>query len=197
MLLIVGLGNKGEKYKHTPHNAGFEALDYFYEEHKDACDSWKLDKKAQALIARGKIEESHEVDKTVELIMAKPQTFMNNSGFAVKKLMSGARCQVEGVIIVHDDIDLPLGAIRIRKSGSSAGHKGVQSIIDALGTENFTRIRIGIKPAPEFTGDAYKLVLKKISKEKQKLFQKVFQRVNGCLMEIFQSGVEERTITVV
>ncbi|MDO8633420.1 MAG: aminoacyl-tRNA hydrolase, partial [Candidatus Wildermuthbacteria bacterium] len=116
MQLIVGLGNPGKKYEKTRHNAGFMVLD-------------ELEKK--------------ELPQTRLL---KPDTFMNNSGGAVKKEMQKLKIKNQSLIIIHDDIDIPLGKIKVSKGSGSAGHKGVESIIQSLGTKEFIRIRIGILP---------------------------------------------------
>ena len=130
MTIIIGLGNPGKRYTNTPHNIGFEIIDKFAKENN--FPEFKLSKKSNALVS-----ESNNI------ILAKPQTFMNESGKSVKKICGG-RVSAD-LIVVHDDIDLPLSKIRISKDRGSAGHKGVKSIIKELGTKNFTRIRIGVE----------------------------------------------------
>src|SRR3989338_727299 len=128
-MLIIGLGNPSKEYDGTRHNFGFAALDAFWEKYQDvySLSDWKKDRNAL-------------VSKSKKIIMLKPQTFMNKSGEAARKysppLRGGAR---GGVIVVHDDLDLPVGTVRISVNKSSAGHKGVQSIIDHLGTQDFIR----------------------------------------------------------
>ena len=149
MIAIIGLGNPGNKYKRTKHNLGFIVIDKFAEENN--FPEFKLSKKANSLISESDFNEK-------KIILIKPQTFMNNSGKAVKEL------KAKDIIVVHDDIDLSLRKIRISKKRGSAGHKGVDSIIKELKTNDFWRIRIGIqqKKKPE---NVEKFVLQKFEKE--------------------------------
>ncbi|GAI34898.1 unnamed protein product [marine sediment metagenome] len=137
MVLIVGLGNPGIKYKRTRHNIGFQVLDKFQREN-DFPD-FKFSKKFNALISEKNIGKE-------KIILAKPKTFMNNSGQSVKKITRYYSLPFINLIVVHDDIDLPLEKIRISKKRGSAGHKGVESIIKELGNKNFVRLRVGIQP---------------------------------------------------
>lgn len=134
MKLIIGLGNPGPKYAKTRHNIGFMVLD-------------KLAKKLSLKFTANK---NYLVDwaknETIELI--KPQTFMNNSGSAVNKIIQKHKLSPQDILIVADDIDMELGKLRYRTDGSSGGHKGLQSIIDALGTSEFARLKIGIGRPP-------------------------------------------------
>jgi peptidyl-tRNA hydrolase, PTH1 family len=126
--LIVGLGNPGEKYAGTRHNLGWMAVDRFAGD-----DPWKPNGRLQADLA-----------KHGEQILAKPQTFMNRSGQAVKKLATFYQVPPAGLLVVSDDIDLPFGESRFRPSGGSGGHKGLQDIIEALGHQDFARLRLGV-----------------------------------------------------
>ncbi len=135
MILIVGLGNPGKKYQLTRHNIGFQVVDEFVK--KNNFPDFKISKKFNALISEGIVDGA-------KVILAKPQTFMNNSGKAVKSLIRNWKLEIRNLVVVHDDIDLPLGKIKISIGRGSAGHKGVQSIIDELATKNFVRFRIGI-----------------------------------------------------
>ncbi len=175
MKLIVGLGNPGEKYKKTRHNLGFLIMDYLA-----AGDKWKENKKANCLYLKKQIGL-----KEVEFI--KPLTFMNNSGQAVNYIQKKHRLKPEDILIIHDEIDLPLGEIRIQQGRGAAGHKGVQSIINQLGTKDFIRMRIGIKPI-KFRGlasekleakpliDTEKFVLKKFTAEEEEIVQQTIKR---------------------
>lgn len=156
MFIIVGLGNPEKKYGNTPHNIGFEAVDEFAK--KNDFPDFRLSKKFSALIS-----EKNNV------LLAKPQTFMNNSGLAIKKIFKSQA--FVSLIIVHDDIDLALGTYKLSINRGSAGHKGVESIIRELGTEDFTRIRIGV--SKETKPD----VLEKFSKEDKKILEEVFNQV--------------------
>ena len=139
--LIVGLGNPGEKYEYTRHNAGFLTLDRLCVE-----ENFKINKiKYKAVIGEVNIC-SHKC------IAMKPQTFMNNSGEAVKEAASFYKIPPERIIIIFDDISLPCGKLRIRRKGSDGGHNGIKSIIYHLGSDNFPRIKIGVgeKPHPDY-----------------------------------------------
>lgn len=154
MFIIIGLGNPGKEHQSTPHNAGFMALDEFAS--KNGFPEFALNKKSNSLVSEG----AFNGQKTV---LAKPQTFMNNSGSAVRSLYT------KHIVVVHDDIDLPLGTIKVSTNRGSAGHKGVESIIQALGTKNFTRIRIGVQPSTGKPEKTEAFVIKKLPKDKQEI----------------------------
>lgn len=134
MKLIVGLGNPGDRYKNTRHNIGFMFLD---ELKNDLNLEFSLNKQLKSLIAFANINGE-------KIIFAKPQTFMNLSGEAVLSIVNYYKLEIEDIVIVYDDLDLPTGKIRIRKTGSSGGHKGMSNIIQLLKTSEIKRIRIGI-----------------------------------------------------
>lgn len=135
MYLIVGLGNPGEKYKNTRHNLGFMVVDELARKMLPlAKTNWKKNKKFN----------SELLTPNSQLILVKPQTFMNASGVGVKKLISFYKINPENLWVIHDDVDLPLGKIKIRIGGAAAGHHGVESIIQRLGTDKFVRFRLGI-----------------------------------------------------
>ncbi len=179
MILIVGLGNPGDKYKNTWHNLGFLAVDEFKE--KNNFPDFKLSKKFNALVS----EENLNGEK---IVLAKPQTFMNNSGRSVGSLIGNWKLEIGNLIIVHDDIDLPLGKIKISKNSGSAGHKGVESIIKELGRKDFTRIRIGIQPEkkPENAED---FVLRKIPKEKN--LKEILEKAVEAAETIINEGIKK------
>src|SRR3989344_2556613 len=133
MFIIVGLGNPGEKFKRTRHNVGFMAVDFLAKENN--FPDFKISKKYNSLIS----------DKD-NMILVKPQTFMNESGNAIKKLISNFKFQISNLVVVHDDIDLPIGTLKISKDSGAGGHKGVESIIQTVNNKNFIRFRIGICP---------------------------------------------------
>lgn len=139
MKLIVGLGNPGDKYLGTRHNLGFEILDEFVR--KYIVDRmWSIEGKFKSeIITSDKLPTIND-----KLILAKPQTYMNNSGQAVSLIKNFFKIDPADIVIVHDDLDLPLGKIKIRLGGAAAGHHGVESIINSLGTDKFVRIRLGI-----------------------------------------------------
>jgi len=138
MILIVGLGNPGFKYKNTPHNLGFEVLDLFKKQGNFSF--YKNKKKLKAKISRGTIEDK-------KIILAKPQTFMNQSGQSVKLLKKYYK--PEEIWVIRDDFDLKKGEIRIRKNSGAGGHKGVKSIIDELESHDFFQLKIGAGPVPD------------------------------------------------
>ena len=153
--LIIGLGNPGQEYINNRHNIGFQILN-------ELTADFKLEKKFKAEIFKGD-----------NFILAKPQTFMNNSGQAVKAIKTFFKIKPENIIIVHDDIDLPVGTIRITVGASSGGNNGVESIIKELGTKDFIRIRIGVAntlrdkiPADKFVLQNFTPADKKIIKDK-------------------------------
>lgn len=138
MKIIIGLGNPGKKYEDTRHNAGFLAVALFAQK-----QGWIFQKK---LKTESKTAEATINDK--KIILVEPQTFMNNSGEAVKKICGQYRDRLDlskDLLIVHDDVDLNFGELRLSRNSSSAGHKGVQNIIDNLGTQDFYRLRIGVE----------------------------------------------------
>jgi PTH1 family peptidyl-tRNA hydrolase len=141
MKIIVGLGNPGREYAQTKHNAGFLFVDALAG--RLGADAWRDKFEAQ-------VAETHIGPQKVLLV--KPQTYMNDSGRAVGPLMRFYKLPVEDLIVVHDDMDIPCGTIRLRKKGSAGGHNGIKSILAALGDEHFVRVRIGIgRPAPGWT----------------------------------------------
>lgn len=144
MKLIVGLGNPGIEYQFTPHNIGFLAVDRLAEQ----CGVMIENRHCKALTARSRIGNE-------EILLAKPETFMNLSGMSVLELVRKYEVEPEkDLIVIYDELDLPLGMIRVRARGSSAGHNGMQSIINALQTEEIARIRIGVAPDDPRKGGA-------------------------------------------
>jgi PTH1 family peptidyl-tRNA hydrolase len=137
MKLIVGLGNPGSQYAKTRHNIGFIVIDDLAQ--RLSASDWKLDKKLEAELAEVQIEDE-------KVLLAKPQTYMNDSGRSVRKIMNfyKDKMSADQLWVIHDDIDLEVNAILIKIGGSAGGQKGVQSIIDTLGTPDFHRIRVGI-----------------------------------------------------
>lgn len=169
MKLIVGLGNPGEKYQHTRHNAGFLAVDYYL---KNLSPDWQ---------SKFKSEICQLVSGTEIIMFAKPQTFMNNSGEAVKEICDFYKIEPEkDLLVIHDDKDLPIGISGIREAddSSSAGHNGVQNIIDKLGTQNFHRIRIGIaRPDNQLPTDAF--VLQDFPPDDWRILQSTLPDINA------------------
>jgi PTH1 family peptidyl-tRNA hydrolase len=138
MKIIVGLGNPGDKYNDTRHNIGFETLDHLLKKYESLNESsWEESKKTKSQIKKLTI-------KKITALLAKPITYMNNSGLAVSLLLQYYKIKPEDMVVIHDELDLPLGKIQIRFGGGTAGHNGLESIIKAIGTDKFLRIRMGV-----------------------------------------------------
>jgi PTH1 family peptidyl-tRNA hydrolase len=134
MKIVVGLGNPGQQYADTPHSIGFEAVDAIA---KEAGADWEVKKAFKCLIARG-------VFAGVPVLLVKPQTFMNLSGDSVAPVVKYHNATTDDLLVIQDDIDLPVGRMRIRKGGSCGGHNGVRNIIERLGTPAFARLKLGV-----------------------------------------------------
>jgi PTH1 family peptidyl-tRNA hydrolase len=182
MKIISGLGNPGKKFEKTWHNVGFLILDEFQK--RNNFPKFKLVKKFESKISKKKFESE-------KIILVKPQTFMNNSGRAIKLLIENYKLKIENLIIVHDDIDVPLGKIKISFGKGSAGHKGVQSIIDELKTKNFIRIRVGICPKSGKPKFLEKFVLKKIKKGEQKILKELLEKVCEVIEILLKESLEK------
>jgi len=167
MKLIVGLGNPVKKYQKTRHNAGFVVVDRIINNKQLIATK---NKKMVSEIASGEFGNA-------KVILAKPQTYMNESGRAVRAMMDYYKIEPRNLIVIHDDKDLPLGEIRVQSGRGSAGHNGVQSIIDHLGAKDFTRVRVGIAPnnASEIN-DTSDFVLGKFSRDEQMELNNVIQK---------------------
>jgi len=151
MKLIVGLGNPGEKYEQTRHNLGFTIVDKFLKDFFPAKDTtWSKNKKLKSDIAV--FEWKPKIGPLEKVILAKPQAYMNNSGMAVSLLASFYKVETEDVWVVYDELDLPVGFMKIRFGGAAAGHHGVESIIESLGNDKFWRFRMGIGVGHNHTG---------------------------------------------
>ena len=186
MYLIVGLGNPGKKYGKTRHNAGFRTLDALQKER--GFHAWRAKKVCASMLSDGTVAG----EKTM---LCKPQTFMNGSGSAVRRLMKTLGMGADNLIVVHDDIDLPFGTIRVSHNAASAGHKGVQSIIDHLSTKDFWRVRIGIRPSYKQSAISYKLdtpdfVLKPFSKEEKKQLPTILGKAVELVIEMI--GINQK-----
>lgn len=146
MKLIIGLGNPGSKYEGVRHNLGFEVVDKLGSRVQGTGDSWKYEEKFKSEILDFTLNASR-------FTLVKPQTFMNKSGIAVRQLADYYKILPEEIVIVHDELDLPLGKIKVRLGGAAAGHHGVESIIDVLGTDQFVRVRLGIGNLKSHSGE--------------------------------------------
>jgi len=162
MILIVGLGNPGRKFQKTRHNIGSRVIDEL---------------RSSLHFASARVIDELAKQKTRKFIIAKPQAFMNQSGKAVKSLVNFYKLKPESLWVIHDDIDLPLGKFKISKGRGSAGHKGVQSIINELKTKDFWRVRIGICPKAGKPKEIEKFVLQKFTKEEEKILKEVVKQI--------------------
>jgi peptidyl-tRNA hydrolase, PTH1 family len=183
--LIVGLGNPGIEYQFTPHNAGFLAVDRIAE----YCNVTVANRRGRALTAKATLA-GHEV------LLAKPETFMNLSGLSVAALVRELEIPVPShdVIVIYDELDLPLGTIRIRERGSANGHNGVKSISGALGTEEWLRIRIGVGKPPLADGREVKAggtdyLLSPMRKQELAVLDEVLDRVRNAVEVVLTKGV--------
>lgn len=176
MYLIAGLGNPGKQYFATRHNIGFNAIDYISQKHN--IDVTKI--KYKGLIGEGNIAGE-------KVILLKPQTFMNLSGESVREAAAFHKIPPENVIIIHDDISLPVGTLRIREKGSAGGHNGLKSIIAHLNSQDFPRMKIGVG-APQPDKDLADYVLGKFSKEEEKTLFDVLTRVCDAVSEYIRNG---------
>jgi PTH1 family peptidyl-tRNA hydrolase len=182
MFLIVGLGNPGKKYQNTRHNIGFRAVDEIATNFQFTIFSFQSIFNAK--ISKGKIANK-------KIILVKPQTFMNLSGKAVKILHTKYHIPYTKLLVLHDDIDLPLGKIRIVKNRGAAGHKGVESIIKELKSKNFVRFRIGICPKTSKPKNPEKFVLQKFNKEEEKIVKEVIKKTVEAIEFSLKEGLEK------
>ncbi len=167
MKLIIGLGNPGLKYKKTRHNLGFRILNELQKEND--FPKFKFAKRFKADISEGILNGERT-------ILAKPQTFMNSSGQAVKALVGFYKLDLKDLIVVHDDLDLPVGEFKISENSSSAGHNGVKSIIQELGTQDFARVRLGIKSQTPQVMETKDFVLAKFTKEEKVILDSTIKK---------------------
>jgi PTH1 family peptidyl-tRNA hydrolase len=177
--LIAGLGNPGRKYEHNRHNVGFMLLNRLANHLGENFGQVQ----SRALIAK----PSYQGER---IILAKPQTYMNNSGNAIRSLVHFYQVPLENLLVVYDDVDLPLGTLRLRSSGGSAGQKGMQSIISQLGTEEFPRLRIGTGRPPG-RREAADYVLQDFPPVEHDLLNEVLGRAVDAVLAFIQSGLEK------
>ncbi len=178
MMLIVGLGNPGAGYAKTRHNVGFQVIDRLA---GDFCPAgWRL--RCRSLVMEARFQDQ-------KVVLAKPQTYMNNSGEAVKPLLRWYGLGLAELLVICDDLDLPLGQIRIRKKGGHGGHRGLKSIIGAVGGNEFARLRIGIgRPAPEI--DVVQWVLGRFSAAEAPVIEEALARAARAVQILLSEGIE-------
>ncbi len=185
MKLIVGLGNPGRHYANNRHNVGFACLSHFAKTQGIQFDK----KQGRARTGRGQVAGD-------DVVVARPQTYMNLSGQSVGQLMKKFSINLDDLVVVHDDMDIPLGKIRIRRGGGSAGHKGLASVITYLKSPDFTRIRIGIgRPAKPFTevneDEIIAYVLSGFSTAEKQSISQVIPRVSEAILCLITQGLIE------
>lgn len=189
MKLIVGLGNPGRGYANNRHNVGFVCLNHFAR-----TEGIRFDKKqSKARIGIGEVAGS-------KVVLAKPQTYMNLSGQSVSRLIKKFNINLDDLLVIHDDLDLPLGKIRIRHGSSSGGHKGIDSIITELGSQDFLRLRVGIgRPivTPGSTqiseADIVAYVLSNFTSEEKQIITQVIPRVSEAILCLLSEGLAAAT----
>lgn len=179
MYLIVGLGNPEEEYSKTRHNMGFNVVNKLSKEYKIEVNKNKFD----ALFGSGEIEGK-------KVILLKPQTYMNLSGKAIVQAINFYKIEKENLIVIYDDIDVEKGKIKIRKQGSAGSHNGMKSVIEELGIEYFTRVRVGIGK-PEFKNDMINYVIGAIPEEEISILDEGTEKAKEAVIEILKNGVDK------
>lgn len=178
MKLIVGLGNPGIEYQFTPHNMGFLAVDRIAEQ----AGVRVTNRNCRAQIGRAVLEGQ-------DVVLAKPETYMNLSGASVRELVREYAVQPEqDLIVIYDELDLPFGSIRVRQRGSSAGHNGIASVIGALGTQEIMRIRLGVGPDHP-VGDGARYVLSQFKKAQYPALDEVLDTAANAVSVILKDGI--------
>ncbi|OGH80521.1 MAG: aminoacyl-tRNA hydrolase [Candidatus Magasanikbacteria bacterium RIFCSPLOWO2_02_FULL_44_11] len=175
MKLIVGLGNPGKNYRLTRHNAGFIVVDKV----QAALDlpEFTLDKHSNAEVSKGIVNKKR-------VLLAKPQTFMNNSGQAVRALLDFYKLKPKDLVVVHDDKDVAIGNFKVQTNRGAAGHNGIKSLFEHLGTQDFLRLRVGVAPKDKQISDTADFVLSRFSKEEQREITDVAVNIITHLQQI-------------
>lgn len=178
--IVVGLGNPGEKYTYTRHNAGFLAIDYLCQKYGVKCDRLKFKSLCGEVTING-----------VRTLLLKPQTFMNASGEAIREACDFYKISPENVIVISDDASFEVGKLRIRKNGSAGGHNGLKSVIECLNSDAFPRIKLGVgqKPNPDY--DIADWVLARLPKEKEPIFFGVLENIPSILALMLKDETEK------
>ena len=177
--LVAGLGNPGLQYENTRHNAGFLAADKIAKDNNFSFNKNKFEALLGECIIAGK-----------RILVIKPQTYMNNSGRAVQKISAFYKIPTDRIIIMHDDVSLDVGNIRMRRKGSHGGQNGMRDIIELMGTDNIMRVKIGVgkKPNPQY--DLASWVLGKFPKENEKELENALEKVSRSVEEIITRGID-------
>lgn len=178
--IVVGLGNPGPQYENTRHNVGFLAIDYICKQNNIDLNSNKF----SGIYGMGDFKGN-------KILFLKPQTFMNKSGECVLKIMSYYKMPPEKVILIFDDISLPIGKIRIRRSGTHGGHNGVRNIIDLSSSSNFPRVKVGVGERPNKDWDLANWVLSKFSKEENDIIEDTLKDIQNSINLIIEGNMEK------
>ena len=178
--MIVGLGNPGKEYEKTRHNVGFRSVEIMAGQLKTRIDKVKFKALTRMVNHQGK-----------KILLVEPQTYMNASGAAVSALATYYKVKPDHILVIFDDISLPVGRIRIRRDGSAGGHNGIKSIIQSLGTDQFPRVKVGVgaKPHPDY--DLADWVLSKFSAQEEKALQPALENAAAAALLLLEQGVEK------
>lgn len=179
MYLIVGLGNPEEEYSNTRHNMGFDTINILAKKYGIEVSKNKF----QGLYGTGIIENE-------KVVLLKPQTYMNLSGISIRQFMNFYKLDNSEIIVVHDDLDVKKGTIKIRKQGGPGTHNGMKSVVKELGTQEFNRIRVGIGN-PEYKGDLVNFVLEKLSGEEKDILEEGTKKAAEAIIGILKYGVDK------
>lgn len=176
MYIIAGLGNPGSKYENTRHNMGFKAIDAMASEFGIDVNRAKF----KGLIGEGRIGSE-------KVILLKPQTYMNLSGQSVREIMNFYKIPEDNLIVIYDDFDLPIGSIRVRKSGGPGTHNGMKSVVQELGSRKFPRVRVGIGSSD---GSTIQFVIGKVGKDEQQILNEAAEAAASAAADIIRIGIE-------
>ena len=178
--MIVGLGNPGKEYEKTRHNVGFRAVEIAAQQLKTRIDRLKFKALTRMVTWQGK-----------KILLVEPQTYMNASGAAVSALATYYKVKPERILVIFDDISLPVGRIRVRRDGSAGGHNGIKSIIQSLGTDQFPRVKVGVgaKPHPDY--DLADWVLSKFSAQEETALAPALENAATAALLVLEQGVEK------
>ncbi len=186
-ILVVGLGNPGAEYAKNRHNLGFMAVDY-YQKNSHSFSNWQLKKDLQAMLCSAIIGQT-------KVILAKPTTFMNNSGDALQALQHFYKIDNSKTLVIHDELDIPFQTIRTRQGGGSAGHNGIKSITQNIGPE-YQRIRVGIGPKPNPHLDSADFVLQDFNTQETEQIHKILREVASLIDQMTTGQLEEQTLKI-
>ena len=175
--MVVGLGNPGKRYRRTRHNVGFMVVDLAG---RDLGDKWETVKSWRAEVMRAE----------GGMLLAKPLTFMNESGVAISRIARHFRIRPEELLVVYDDVALPFGQLRVRPGGSAGGHNGISDIIRVFGTQEFARLKVGIAPEEGVRGDLADFVLADFTSNERSGLDKVLGRATHAVVHVLEYGVE-------